>query len=136
VSKPCRWTPLAVVIVAGSLGCAADAEQVRSTAASSTTADSSVAAKVAQYTPVRLNADLEKLGDAERRMLPILIDAAREMDTIFREQAYAAEDSLLATIKDSTLRRYVAINYGPWDRLDGWSPFVTGVGPRPPRGDL
>ena len=58
MSKPCRWTPLAVVIVAGSLGCGADAEQVRSTAASTTTADSSVAAKVAQYTPVRLNADL------------------------------------------------------------------------------
>jgi hypothetical protein len=136
VSKPCRWTPLAVVIVAGSLGCGADAQQARSTAASTTTADSSVAAKVARYTPVRLNADLEKLGDAERRMLPILIDAAREMDTIFREQAYAAEDSLLATIKDSSLRRYVDINYGPWDRLDGWAPFVPGVGPRPPGGEF
>ena len=69
-------------------------------------------------------------------MLPILIDAAGEMDTIFREQAYAAEDSLLSTIKDSTLRRYVDINYGPWDRLDGWAPFVPGVGPRPPGGEF
>ena len=62
MSRPCRCTPLvAGVIVAGILGCGADAEQARSTTASSAAADSSVAAKVAQYTPVRLNADLEKL---------------------------------------------------------------------------
>jgi len=92
----------------------------------------SIAPKVAQYTPVRLNANLEKLSDADRRMLPLLIQAAREMDTVFQQQAYPAEDSLLRATSDTMLRRYIAINYGPWDRLDNWKPFVPGVGPRPP----
>jgi hypothetical protein len=128
-----RWSPLAAgVIVAGVMGCGADAKPSPTAAAASTPAASTVSDKVAQYTPVRLNANLEKLADADRRMLPILIDAAREMDTIFQQQAYAAEDSLLRTIQDSTLRRYVEINYGPWDRLESWAPFVPGVGPRPP----
>jgi hypothetical protein len=131
------WTPLvAGLVVAGIVGCQAEAGQPRTTSAAATPAGPSVGDRVAQYTPVRLNADLQKLGDADRRMLPLLIDAAREMDTIFRLQAYAAQDSLLRTISDSTLRRYVDINYGPWDRLDGWAPFVPGVGDRPPGGEF
>ena len=47
---------------------------------------SPVAAKLAQYTPVRLTADLSGLSEGERRMLPLLIDAAREMDGIFWQQ--------------------------------------------------
>ena len=38
--------------------------------------------------------------------------------------------------RDGSLRRYVEINYGPWDRLDGDRPFVPGVGPRPPGAEL
>jgi hypothetical protein len=122
---------LAGLAFLGIMGCGRT--EAKGTAASdSAAAAPSMADKVAQYTPVRLNADLEKLSDADRRMLPLLIDAAREMDTIFREQAYAAQDSMLAATRDTTLRRYLAINYGPWDRLDGWKPFVPGVGPRPP----
>jgi hypothetical protein len=132
VSRSRRWSPLAAgVIVAGAMGCGADTKASHTAAGASTAVVSTVSAKVAQYTPVRLNANLEKLADADRRMLPILIDAAREMDTIFQQQAYAAEDSLLGTLQDSTLRRYVEINYGPWDRLESWTPFVPGVGPRP-----
>jgi hypothetical protein len=91
-----------------------------------------VAAKLAQYTPVRLTADLGGLTDKERRMLPLLIAAAQEMDTIFWEQAYRARDSLLGSLGDSALRRLVLINYGPWDRLDNYRPLVPGAGERPP----
>jgi len=92
---------------------------------------SPVAQKLAQYTPVRLTADLSGLSDKERRMLPLLIQAAQEMDTIFWQQVYSARDSLLGAIGDAGTRRYVLINYGPWDRLDGNRPFLPGVGPRP-----
>jgi hypothetical protein len=34
------------------------------------------------------------------------------------------------------MRRYVQINYGPWDRLANDEPFVPGVGPRPPGAEL
>ncbi|HET7241414.1 MAG TPA: hypothetical protein VFI77_09650, partial [Gemmatimonadales bacterium] len=137
MNRACRWTlPVAGLVVAGIVGCRADVGQRRTTSAGTTPAAPSVADRVAQYTSVRLNANLEKLGDADRRMLPLLIDAAREMDTIFQQQAYGAEDSLLRSISDSTLRQYVEINYGPWDRLDGWAPFVPGVGRRPPGGEF
>ena len=90
-----------------------------------------IAQKLAQYTPVRLTADLGALSDRERRMIPLLIGAAQEMDTIFWQQVYPSRDSLLGTVSDSTTRSYVRLNYGPWDRLDGNEPFVPGVGPRP-----
>jgi hypothetical protein len=122
-----RWALAAAVSVGACAG------EKSGTEAPATAADSgsTVAAKLAQYTPVRLNADLERLSGRERRMLPILIAAAQEMDTVFWQQVYAPRDSLLATLSDSALRRYVLLNYGPWDRLDGYRPFVPGVGDRP-----
>jgi hypothetical protein len=95
-------------------------------------ADRAMGDRVAQYTPVRLTADLSRLSDHERRMLPLLIDAAAAIDTMYRQQYYPALDSLLATLTDSATRRFVEINYGPWDRLDDDRPFIAGVGERPP----
>jgi len=88
-------------------------------------------AKLAKYTTVRLTSDLSGLSENERRMIPLLIDAAREMDAVFRMQAYGNLDSLLAATTDPATRRFVEINYGPWDRLAGNEPFIAGVGPKP-----
>ena len=104
---------------------------VEGSAAREGAAAPTVEQKLAQYTPVRLNADLEALSERERRLIPLLIAAAQEMDSIFWQQAYPARDSLLATVKDSATRAYVLLNYGPWDRLDDNRPFVPGAGPRP-----
>ena len=87
--------------------------------------------RLSQYTPVKLTTDLSVLSDSERQMLPILIDAAQTMDTIYWAQAYGRRDSLLASLADSATRRYVEINYGPWDRLHDNQPFLAGVGPKP-----
>ena len=57
-----------------------------------------MAERVAQYTPVRLTADLSRLSDHERRMLPLLIDAAAAIDTMYWQQYYPALDSLLASL--------------------------------------
>jgi hypothetical protein len=95
------------------------------------TADSPIERKLAQYTTVRLTSDLGKLSENERRMIPLLIDAARSMDAIYWRQAYGKRDSLLRSIEDPSTRRYAEINYGPWDRLDGNAPFVEGVGAKP-----
>nr|MBA3554150.1 Zn-dependent hydrolase [Gemmatimonadales bacterium] len=111
----CRWATVAgagflMACQGGSAGGAPMAEEGGTA--------SPVAQKLAQYTPVRLTADLSGLSDKERRMLPLLIQAAQEMDTIFWQQVYSARDSLLGAIGDAGTRRYVVINYGPWDRLD------------------
>jgi hypothetical protein len=87
--------------------------------------------KLARYAPVRLTADLGGLSQRERRMIPLLIQAAQEMDTIFWQQVYPARDSLLPTVRDSATRAFLLLNYGPWDRLDNNAAFVSGVGPRP-----
>jgi hypothetical protein len=92
---------------------------------------SPVADRRAQYATFRLTADLSSLSDREREMIPLLIEAAQEMDEIFWAQAYGNRDSLLASIDDPAVRRYVEINYGPWDRLVGDEPFIPGVGPKP-----
>jgi hypothetical protein len=84
-----------------------------------------------KYTPVRLTADLSGLTPNERQMIPLFIEAAEAMDEIFWMQAYGDRDELLASITDANLGRFAEINYGPWDRLDGNTPFLDGVGPKP-----
>lgn len=83
------------------------------------------------YAPVKLTADLSHLSGKEKKMVVLFIEAAKEMNEIFKKQAYGNLDSLLATIKDSATRELVKINYGPWDRLNGDSSFVAGIGAKP-----
>jgi hypothetical protein len=91
-----------------------------------------VAAGLAKYTTVRLTIDSSTLTASERRMIPLLIAAADAMDEIYWHQAYGNRDSLLAVVQgDAATRRFVEINYGPWDRLANDRPFVPGVGPKP-----
>jgi hypothetical protein len=85
-----------------------------------------------KYTTVKLTSNLSVLTDRERQMIPLLIEASHAMDDAFWIQAYGDRDTLLGSIDDESMRRYVGINYGPWDRLAGNEPFVPGVGPKPP----
>jgi hypothetical protein len=104
----------------------------RQAAAAPSKSDLPIEKKLAQYTSVPLTTDLSKLSDHERQMIPLLVDAARAMDTIFWRQAYGDRDSLLRGITEPALQRYVEINYGPWDRLDNNAPFIDGVGAKAP----
>src|SRR5690242_14734882 len=69
-------------------------------------------------------------------MIPSLIAAAAAIDTVYRLQYYPPLDSLLAATSDPAARRFIEINYGPWDRLDDNRPFMAGVGPKPPGAGL
>ncbi len=90
-------------------------------------------ARYDKYVSVSLKPDLAALTENERRMIPLLIDAAREMDALFQDQALPGDrEAMLASLSDPRARRFFEINYGPWDRLDGNAPFVEGVGPKPP----
>jgi hypothetical protein len=111
---------------------ACQGEPSKAGASSPAGSDSPIENKLAQYTTVRLTSDLAKLSENERRMIPLLIAAARSMDAIFWREAYGNRDSLLQSISDPPIRRYAEINYGPWDRLADNAPFVEGVGPKPP----
>jgi len=85
------------------------------------------------YAPVTLTADLASLTAKEREMVGLFIDAAEIMDGLFWQQAYPGDRArLLAGITDPAMRRFVEINYGPWDRLAGNAPFLPGAGAKPP----
>ena len=89
------------------------------------------AERLARYTTVRLQPDTTHLTRHERQMLPLLIDAAREMHAIYWEQSVGPRDSVMRTMSDSTSRALADVNVGPWDRLDNNVPFVVGIGPKP-----
>ncbi len=83
------------------------------------------------YATVRLTTDLSKLSDSEKKMIPLLIQAAKEMDDVFWMQASGSFRQTIPSLPSEALRRYATINYGPWDRLNGNEPFIEGVGPKP-----
>lgn len=87
--------------------------------------------KLDKYVSVKLTADVSKLTENERKMIPILIKAADKMNDLFWYESYGAKDSLLNSITDADTKKFVEINYGPWGRLDGNEPFVEGIGPKP-----
>lgn len=95
-------------------------------------ADVDYRAKLEDYVKVKLAADLSGLSDAQREMLPLLVQAAQVMDGLFWQQAYGDREALLDGIEDPDARAFAEINYGPWDRLDNNRPFLPGVGPKPP----
>lgn len=84
------------------------------------------------YAPFALQADLSSLSDNQHKMIGILIDAAGIMDELYWRQVYGDRADLLDDIDDPAVRRFVEINYGPWDRLASDKPFVAGAGPKPP----
>ncbi|AUC83593.1 Zn-dependent hydrolase [Lacinutrix sp. Bg11-31] len=81
-----------------------------------------------KYVSVKLTADLSVLSKKEMQMLPILISAANKMNDLFWYESYGDCDALLDAVTDEDTKKYVKINYGPWDRLDNNKPFVDGIG--------
>jgi hypothetical protein len=90
-----------------------------------------VAPRLARYATVTLTTDTAALTPNERKMIPLLIDAAREMDPIFWREAYGDRDSLMRQIASADARRFVDVNDGPWDRLENDAPFIPEIGPKP-----
>jgi len=83
---------------------------------------------LSKYATFRLTADLSHLSEQQRQLLPKLIEAAKIMDHLFWLQSYGEQQPFLDGIESQSLRTFADINYGPWDRLDGDKPFLTGHG--------
>ena len=87
---------------------------------------------VNQYAVFRLEADLSHLSENDRQVVRLLIEAAQPMDDVFWHEAYGDREEALALAQGGkATRRYIEINYGPWDRLRGDGPFIEGVGNKP-----
>lgn len=53
------------------------------------------------------------------------------MDDIFWTEAYGAKSEILAKADSPSMEKFIRINYGPWERLNGNQPFVEGFGEKP-----
>ncbi|MEX2380622.1 MAG: Zn-dependent hydrolase [Vicingaceae bacterium] len=87
--------------------------------------------RLEKYVKVKLTTDLSILSEKQKQMIPILIEVGKIMDDIFWQQAYGDKSVLLDTLKDKKVKRFVEINYGPWDRLEGNEPFIDGAEIKP-----
>ena len=92
---------------------------------------SEVEAKLAQYTTVRLTSDVSVLSEAERAMIPLLVEAADAMTDAFWMESYGERDEFLSSLSDPAEVAYGTINFGPWDRIDGNAAWLAGAGPKP-----
>lgn len=91
----------------------------------------SVSDKLKMYKEVTLTADLSFLSPKEKQIIPILIEVAKIMDDIFWIQAFGDKEKLYAMYSDEDTKKFIDINYGPWERLNGDKPFLEEFGNKP-----
>ena len=91
---------------------------------------SDIAQRRTQFVETSVTADVSHLSDGDRDALSHLVAAAREVDDIFRMQAWAGNPGFAVEVSsyDGTdgeaVRDYYRIMYGPWDRLAHHEPFL------------
>jgi hypothetical protein len=91
----------------------------------------SVSDKLKMYKEVTLTADLTFLSAKEKQIIPILIEVAKIMDDIYWIQAYGDKEKLYSTFTDEDTKKFIDINYGPWERLNDDKPYLEGFGNKP-----
>lgn len=84
-----------------------------------------------QYAEYTLTTDVSKLSENEKKMLPLLMQAANLMEDIFWQNAYGDKIGLFENVTDPDLLKYLSINYGPWDRLNDNQSFVPNTAAKP-----
>jgi hypothetical protein len=94
---------------------------------------SDIEQRLAKFSPTPLQADLSAVSPEDRRVLDLLVQAARQMDEIFLRQVWAGNPEMRDKIAAWTdqdgkaavaAREFYELNFGPWDRLDGFKPFL------------
>ncbi len=87
--------------------------------------------KVAEYSSVKLDADISKLSEKEKQMIKHLIKASEIIDEIYWDQTFGNKEDLFNSIGDEDTLKYIKINYGPWDRLNGNKTIIEKYGKKP-----
>ncbi|MBR9783786.1 MAG: Zn-dependent hydrolase [Gammaproteobacteria bacterium] len=134
-----HYTPIAAAIAGlfmlTACGKSADTTQTTTAKPETTTEQTLLVdeSRLSIYHGVDLTSDLSHLSDNQHKMLSLLIDASKIMDDLFWKQAFFEDkDVLLSSIDDEDVRHFAAINYGPWDRLNGDTPFISGYDDKAP----
>jgi len=88
--------------------------------------------KVEEYASFKLTTDMSVLTEKEKQMIPLLLKVAKIMDEIFWVEAFGDKSKLFTDDQDKYTKKFLEINYGPWERLSNNEPFLEGYGPKPP----
>lgn len=91
---------------------------------------------MSNYAEVTLDVSLDGLTPDQKKMIPSLIEAAKIIDDLYWKQMCGKPELWEERVTDPQLKKYMEINYGPWDRLNGFEPFIDGVSKRPEGGNL
>ena len=134
-----HYTPIAAAIAGlfmlTACGKSADTTQTTTAKPETTTEQTLLVdeSRLSIYHGVDLTSDLSHLSDNQHKMLSLLIDVSKIMDDLFWKQAFFEDkDAFLSSIDDEDVRHFAAINYGPWDRLNGDTPFISGYDDKAP----
>jgi hypothetical protein len=87
--------------------------------------------KITQFATVKLTTDISKLSEKEKQLIPVLIDIAKIMDDLYWMQTIGEKNAFLDTIKDTDMKQFALINYGPWERLGDNKSFMPAFGEKP-----
>jgi hypothetical protein len=95
----------------------------------------------ARFAPVELKVDTSKLDPADQQALAKMVDAAKVIDDLYRnDQVWSGNRALREKLAADTSElgkarlRYFDLNQGPWADLDEHKAFVDGVPARKPLG--
>lgn len=86
---------------------------------------------VNKYATFELMSDLSHLSENQKQMLVHLFEASKIMNKVFWKQAYGDKEELLEKYGGEDTIKFIKINYGPWDRLNGNEAFLPGYGAKP-----
>ena len=93
--------------------------------------DSIMNEKVNQFIDFNLTTDISHLSDNQKQMLKLLFQAADICNDIYWTEAYGDKQELFKMNLDEATKKFIEINYGPWERLNGNKSFVKGIGEKP-----
>lgn len=93
--------------------------------------DKKMMAKVKEYAPYTLTADMSNLTESEKKLVPIFIKIADIMDRLYWKQTFGDVNNMKTKLEDQASREFFMIQYGPWDRLDDNKPFIKEYGEKP-----
>src|SRR5437660_827893 len=94
----------------------------------------------ARFAPAPLNVDISGLSAGDKKALAKLIEAARIVDPLFREQFWSGNAALYRKLQQDKTPlgkarlHYFLINQGPWSEIDEHKAFLPGVPAKKPAG--
>jgi hypothetical protein len=126
---------LAGLVALALAGCQRGAQETATpvtAAAPPATAASYAEQHAGDYATVPLKADLSAFDADGKRMIALLVQASEVMNDLYWKQSWDGDRAaLLAKAPDDATRALITLNFGPWDRLNGDTPLLPGIGPRP-----